>query len=149
MIYVCGGLTDSKKNTNRLYAYDTSALIWMSKPAMSVARCGHILEAIDSALYVFGGKEDVFVESIECFDTITEQWSVIENTTYAGRFGSAFVCENIFIAGGSIKVGDTSVTSSKIFEYDIKSKMIKEVQKRLQCALVGHFSKVMTLPQLL
>ncbi len=105
MIHVCGGMTvleDTKQTTNKHYAYDTAASLWVTKPAMLVGRCGHVLEAVDSVLYVFGGKDETNTPaiSIESFDIVSEQWTVIQDATFGGVFSSGLVSGDIFITGG-------------------------------------------------
>ncbi len=158
MVHVCGGAIVEERTlkiTKKHYALDTAASLWLTKPAMRNARAGHVMEPVDHSLYVIGGKgtaANSFVQSIESYDTESEQWTVIENTSPVGAWNASFVSDSIFITGGSIvfmKEGTPqNVRTSRIWRLDTTSKKLIEQPIRLQVPDANHVSAMMVLPKL-
>ncbi len=148
-LYVSGGVAVAMNNlgvTEKVFAYDISAALWLTKPPMIRHRQGHMMEAIDTKLYVFGGMEAFqFAETVECYDAVTEQWTVVKNANLKICRGCSFVDGNIFITGGGNGVGITT----KIMKFDVKSHKISEEKTSFAFPQAGHFSALMILPQLL
>ena len=54
-VYISGGCLNVKLATSSVYAYDTKAKLWLSRPSMTHARLVHSMEAYGEKLYVLGG----------------------------------------------------------------------------------------------
>ncbi len=109
----------------------------------------HVMESVDSKLYVFGGMEDGgprYLESIECYDTVSEQWTVVNNAKLATGLCSSFVGGNVFITG---RLKNDPCTNAMIVEFDVNSNKIIKTKTGLPSQLGKHFSALMVLPQLL
>ena len=105
------------------------------------------MEAVETEVYVIGGRQghrSDFVESFECFDTVTEQWTVLQNTNIQQQGGCAVVDgTSILLTGGS------RTNSYEILEFDSKSKKLEKSKIKLQKPQARHFCAMMILPQLL
>ncbi len=158
MVHLCGGTIvgeSALKITDRHYAFDTVASLWLTKPAMRNARAGHVMEAVDNSLYVIGGKgrgANYYLECIESYDTESEQWTEIENTSVVGVWNASFVSDGIFITGGNIMLMNEgtpqNARTSRIWKFDTTSKKLIEQPIRLQVADTNHVSAMMVLPKL-
>ncbi len=73
-IYLTGGY-GGESNSNRVWAYDVKAKVWLTKESMNHSRSLHVLEAIGDKLYAIGGEmlgdlsADI-VKSIETYDPL-------------------------------------------------------------------------------
>ncbi len=149
VIHVTGGRT-ADSCTNKHFAYDTTAALWLTKPPMIGVRYEHVMEAVGTSLYVLGGLIDDPVESIECYDSLSDQWTEINNTKYQRFLGSSFVTgDEIFITGGLFKENGSNTVSAQVTKFNVKSQRIAEQNTGLQTSEFGHFSALMTLPELL
>ena len=143
IVYVSGGIqiVDSALGktaiSKKLFAYDASACLWLTKPSMNQARAGHIMEAIDSKLYVFCG-------TIEYYDAVSEQWTAVNNVTLKTHLCSSFVDGNIYFTGG---FHNDQNNIARIIEFDAKSHKLSELETCLPCPLDVHFSSLMVLPE--
>ncbi len=111
IVYVSGGRDPSNTTagTNTLYAFDTNACQWLTKPSMVQSRRDHCMEAVENKLYVLGGSNGSrkhewdwwpHVPMIEIYNLETEQWSSIE-PTFSVHGASSFVTgKTINITGG-------------------------------------------------
>ncbi len=155
IIHVCGGISPSGNGipeTNKHYEYDVSASLWLRKASMRNARSGHVMEVVQNTLYVFGGENlDRNVETVESYDCLSNQWTVIQNATFSGTMSSSFVVDGgIYITGGVTKdQNSTAFSSDGIVRYDINSQSIDEEDDALESWEASHFSAMMVLPQLL
>lgn len=155
VVHITGGVSPVQSEslyvpeTNKHYSYDIPGSLWLTKPPMRHARSGHVMEAVDSTLYVFGGEDsDADVEVIESFDTSSEQWTEIQTAKFSGIFSSAFVWDGIYLTGGLIREGGAYCVNA-IHRFDINSGCIAEQENGLQLPGNGHFSAMMVLPKLL
>ncbi len=157
VVHVTGGLTptrnDNLQATDRHYAYDIAASVWLTKPRMRYARCGHVMESVESALYVFGGEEsDDNVQVVESYGVSSEQWTVIQTAKFDGSCCASFVAvDGIYITGGHHRKDDSEYYHyvDKIYKYDVGSQTIAEQDMFLRYAENNHFSAMMISPELL
>ncbi len=65
-----------------VYAYDSKANLWLSKPPMNHKRYRHVMKLVQDKLYAIGGITTT--GDIEMFDIITDQWTIVEGMTLKG-----------------------------------------------------------------
>ncbi len=147
VVHVTGGIQE----TNKHYAYDIAASVWLTKPRMRHARSGHVMESVESALYVFGGeKSGNNVQVIESYDVSSEQWTVIKTAKYDGSCCASFVDEDgIYITGGHRKNITGYHRVDDIYKYDVRSQTIAVQDRSLRYVENHHFSAMMISPELL
>ncbi len=151
VIHVSGG-RGVASISEKHFLYDTAAALWLTKSSMISPRSEHVMEAVGTSLYVFGGvdEEDGIIGTIECYDSLSDQWTEINNTKYQSILSSLFVSgDDIFITGGLVKENGSNKRSGKIMKFNVKSHEIVEQSSPLKFAEYGHVSALMTLPELL
>ncbi len=133
----CKSLTDAAPY---LYAFDTHANKWFTKPDMLHPRNNHMMESVREKLYVFCGDNyrSNVIEVAE-YDIFSEQWTVIED-------------ENLSQIGGvSWVIGDDIFISfdSEIYIFHASTKIIKEKDEQLDNKQTYSAASLLTFPELL
>ena len=153
MIHISGGMAQSHIGYSKKHlVYDTTAALWLSKPPLNHPRSQHVMQAIGTTLYVLGGSRGgTYIEIIECYDSLSEQWTDINNTQLKISRCSSFCVDNIFImiTGGLSSASQANLPSDKVVKFDVRSHDITVLDYSLQTPDAGHFSAFMTLPGLL
>ncbi len=157
LIYLTGGFLSSDETSNKVFAYDVKADIWLTKKSMNHARCEHAMAAVKDNLYVFGGKElvdgnDIVwndITYIERYDIETDQWTEISND-FKCCLASAFVKnDKILITGGYPSDPDDVPQDRRIVVFDPKKCHIKVHDEELPARCDSHICVYLTLPELL
>ncbi len=151
-IYLAGGEPadhdDNDFTLNQVWAYDITADIWLPKAPMNHRRYAHTLQAVGENLYAIGGRAYVGYnqnpESIEIYDPVANQWTIILDDVYDNFANSSFVVGNkIYLVGGNWFQDD-------VYEYDVKMKDLTHIgytsSKNISTRNVSAF---MVLPKLL
>ena len=85
-IYAIGGQTNSKHNTqtNTVEKYEFDEEKWVYVSSMNTERSSHAACVLNRKIYVVGGLDATgeAINTIECFDPITDSWTVVGNTDY-------------------------------------------------------------------
>ena len=131
LLYVTGGNVpkqnilqdenDSAFYTSRkLHAYDQGRNIWLVKPDMKMARSEAVFEAVNGKLFVLGGckyEDDAPVRSIEMYDILENQWSLVEQEPgFPYDSAASYVDgENIIILGGYNYEDDSASSNVTVF----------------------------------
>ena len=120
----------------KVYGYDGQSDDWFAKADMNEARAAAALHAIQDKLFVLGGAGDqnhVQISSIEMYDILQNQWTVVgKELGFPYGFAASLVDEQkIILIGGfseatkshssKITVFDTSTRSMTEFKVEIKS----------------------------
>ena len=142
-VYFSGGWCKSLKGeTPSLYAFDTEANKWLSKPEMLQPRNNHMIESVREKLYVFCGNEYLTnIIEIEEYDIFTEQWTVVggEMETLSGMEGVSWVLgDDIFIC-----------LYNEIYIFHTLTKTLEEKSKWLDESQSYKAASLLTFPELL
>ncbi len=127
-----GGLDGVLSTVAKVHAFDIKANLWLVKESMNHPRCQHVLEACEDRLYaiagrVIGGENTT---SIEEYDPIVNQWSVIQIECLKAIGASSFVVDqNIYIVGGSD--AQDGVTVYNVTVYDVDKKKLDRMEGHL------------------
>ena len=135
-LYVSGGIKDGTSSLYNFHAYNTTGKLYIVKQPMNKARMGHVMEMLDSKLYVIGGTNGAgFEKSIEVFNSQSGQWTIVQNMELPVAHCSSIVSTMngegvINIIGGIIKnqnkftaKADIHVfTGSRLFSPDFNMK---------------------------
>ncbi len=142
-VYISGG-GNKNRVTASVYAYDTKAKLWLSKPSMTQARLGHLMEAYEGKLYVLGGvtmkqhgEQTTNVNTIEIHDIVSEQWTVLEGQSlYICAGYSIMKNKTIFTLGG---VRNLTSSEQKMYTqiFDIDEKRVATYGEEL-CDIECH-----------
>ena len=75
---------------------------WMKVASIRTGRAAHCAVAIGNLIYVLGGcVTSICLNSVECFDPSSDQWTDKPCMTYGWKFaGVATSCGRIFVVGG-------------------------------------------------
>lgn len=76
-IYCNGGNVKNYMKSNKHYAFDTVEEKWSVKTSMQYQRSCHVLEVLDDKLYAISGTSEYIDKSIEVYDTLTDQWTLL------------------------------------------------------------------------
>ena len=143
--YVTGGISTTAESTDSVYAYDIKIKLWLTKAKMNCKRNFHSLEAVNEKLYAIGGivfKAGVDVNSVDVYDTITNQWTIALPQGPKANGASSLVIENkIYIIGGS-DVRQVSL-------YDVGKNTVIHVPQKLPSYSGSNVTAFLTLPKLL
>ncbi len=107
-VYLSGGAffeiqDDMMQVLHKVYAFDTKARLWLTKPCLNHPRSMHRMEAVGQQIFVLGGFSDSVdpVLEIEVHDILSEQWTDIKRQQLNRRKACSVVQdENIIIFGG-------------------------------------------------
>ena len=138
IMYVTGGFALSGTHfygSVEVWAYDSDAKLWLSKPPMHHIRHNHALEACNGKLWAIGGIfAGVFATSIEAFDPVANQWTVT-STDLPGLHDASSIVHGhkIYLVGGSRKTeNSSSEESSAVFVYDTVERKLTTVIQEFQ-----------------
>ncbi len=134
-IYVIGGRVDSKWDSylSSVEVYDTQnpSQGWqVLSNSLNMARAENSSVAIDSKIYVIGGREsyssnDQTGFSVEFYDTQnpSQGWQVLNSSLNISRASHSSVAENgkIYVIGGISWSGNSGSTSSSMEVYDTQN----------------------------
>ncbi len=153
-IYLTGGIylddDEGESTLNKVWAYDMKAKVWLTKAPMNQRRFHHVLEAVDNRLFVTGGRmsinaDDDNAKSIEMYDLLANQWTILLNNAYDNHACSSFVVSNkIYLVGG-----EESEFHSDVAVYDINKKKLSKMKEKLPSVSDRNVSAFIILPQLL
>ncbi len=136
VLYVAGGNVPRLGTTTRgtlpfcssrkLHMYDHREDVWMEKADMCQGRSEVVFQALEDALFVIGGcryEDNEPVPSIEMYNVLCDQWSVVEETPgfpydSAASFTHHDAAPRIIILGGYVYKTDTSLSSVSVFSPD-------------------------------
>ena len=144
-IYLVGG-EHNDSTSNKVWAYDMKAKIWLTKAPMNHRRCQHALQAVDDKLYVFGGRRvegsrNENTKSIEMYDPVANQWTILLNSAIETSACCSFVNGNkIYLVGGYDFY-------DRVHFYDIEKMTIQKVRGKLS-KCIRHVTALMILPKL-
>ncbi len=149
-IYLTGGEPNYESASNKVWAYDIKAQIWLTKAPMNHSRCYHAAEFVDEKLYVIGGSKINHyrvqsIKSIEMYAPLLNQWTIllldgIDNTV----FSSFAIGKKILLVGGQ-----TNNRKDRVSCYDIGKNEISMSKEKLPSDSSSNVSAPMILPQLL
>ena len=103
-IFLSGGYNDQSETMKKTWAYNAAGKVWSALADMNYHRCKHVLESLDDKLYAIGGEVvgDSLRASIEAYDTIADQWTVVLRGAFQSNFATSFVDRSkIYLVGGS------------------------------------------------
>ena len=113
--YISGGLIVKKQkefSSKKLFKYDTILKDWIEKTAMITDRCEHVMASTKSGIFVLGGRQvyrngrydtSLFhVNNPECYDTASNQWTVIKVEIRGSRLSMIVQNEKIYVLGGAL-----------------------------------------------
>ncbi len=147
-IYFAGGEPSEEDTSNKVWAYDIKAKVWLTKAPMNHRRCYHTLQAVDGRLYAFGGRtvdNDVYTKSIEMFDPLANQWTVLLNNAFDNHSCSSFATGNkIYLVGGH-----RSPFDEQVYVYDIEKNQVTRMNGKLPSDCRRNICASMILPNLL
>ena len=143
LVYVAGGFiseedSNAQQASNRLYAYDFTGGIWLTKNNMNEARSNAVIEAYDNKLFLMGGRSslkmtpEAAVSSVEVFDIQQNQWTTLAKRLNVALFASASFIDgsDIFVVGGyNLKRGKRS---DKITVFNMESMKATTMKPRLR-----------------
>ena len=159
LVYIAGGYTcegnqnySSKRLSRNVYAYDTKVDVWLTKAVMNHARAETVLEAVNGKLFAVGGSAKsvmsmsmsrVPVPSIEIYDILENQWTVVENEPgFPYDSTASFVDgQNIVITGGWNY--ETKELVNLVHVFDSESQKITVLQSKLPNAIRRHACTVL------
>ncbi len=141
-VYVTGGV--QRGRSARVYAFDTRARIWLTKPGMNHQRCRHVLQPVKEKLYAIGGtaENDVHCQSIEMYDPISNQWYILSVEFRETGLSSCVAGNSIYLVGGHL-------TPYDVYVFDVDKEEITEVDGTLPFSCRQSISAYMILPKLL
>ncbi len=147
-IYLSGGyLPEPDEAMSNLWAYDLNAKVWLTKAPMNEPRFRHVLEKVNSQLFVLGGRGDDEYSppsSIEIYNPLANQWSTVRNVSFTNNGVLSFVIgQDIFLVGGEEDV-------YFVYVYNTDKKTCKRHNGELpsECCIYS-VSDCMVLPKLL
>ena len=85
-----GGRTKSERYSNKCEKYNIIKDIWKSAPYLNESKINIGAVSVDSIIiYVFGGSNRTFVNTIECLNTIQDDsaWTIVKLTSSYDWFG--------------------------------------------------------------
>lgn len=89
---------------------------WIQRTNCSISKKSAMSFAIDDKIYVCGGENSVYLNAVECYDTLTNTWSTKANLPESKSSGVGFAINGKgYVQGG--RRGTTSY-SSLMHEYD-------------------------------
>ena len=103
MLYAIGGNNLPRKDGER---FDPAANSWSPIASMSMPRTGAAGAVIDGKLYAVGGyKEKEFLNSVERYDPVADQWDPTETvapmTTARANSGAVVLAGKLYVIGGT------------------------------------------------
>ena len=109
-IYAIGGYngyTPHIMDTTEQYNPNANKWVKMGNMKLNIARHGHGAAVLQESMYVCGGCDD---RRCERYDTITDKWTFIAQTTSARGLGVTMISDghHVFVFGGS---GDSQNTA--------------------------------------
>ncbi len=122
-IYLFGGSikTGSGVGFSDFWMYDVDANTWSQKTSMNVGRYGAFSAVIGTKLWVFGGQNSGYMNSIEYYDFILNTWILVDTATMLTprSLGSTFVFDNkIYCVGGRSSDSYGSTVVNEVFDPD-------------------------------
>jgi len=137
-LYVIGG----EDHLNRVDKYNPTLDEWMKVASIRTGRAAHCAVAIGNLIYVLGGCDsNVCLNSVECFDSSSDQWTDKPCMTYERKFaGVATSCGRIFVVGGFRDMGfNTLHANCEMFDpvLDQWSLVSSPIMARAACAMVS------------
>jgi N-acetylneuraminic acid mutarotase len=114
--YVLGGIDSTHGSTTLTERYDIASGKWLRCAPMLTPRSRFVAITYKGQLYVFGGlevdPEGTYgnVNSVECYDPITNMW-VFKSPMSLARHGHAAVISDnvVYVAGGYTDTGQTAI----------------------------------------
>ena len=140
-IYVTGGEAAMEFNaSNKVWAYDLKAKIWLTKAPMKHRRSQHVLKAVDDKLYALGGS----AKSVEVYDRLENQWTILLRHDVHLTFGSSSDSDGkfIYLVGGD-------ACKEKIHAYDIEMNRMCYIKGTFTLKCRRSVSALMIMPKLL
>ena len=120
-IYVAGGYIGlgHAETTPRMYAFDISGNMWLTKAEMYHSRYQFSLETVNDNIYACGGRSRDYSTgetSIEVYSVMNDQWTILENVILEHCVSSdTFAFDNkLYIVGGRQKDQDGNWCDSDI-----------------------------------
>ena len=97
-LYVTGG----KDNMKRVDKFDPHLHEWSEVASMKIGRYAHCAVVVGNLIYVLGGSDgEICHDSMECFDSSTNQWTDKMHMNAKRKYPSAATsCGKIFVVGG-------------------------------------------------
>ena len=150
IMYVTGGYVPYSEDyesdffsTNEVWAYDVSGKIWLSKSHMHNERSRHVLEASNDKLWAIGGMMlTLFTTSVEVFDPLLNQWTVISPDIPALCDASSIVVgHEIYVVGGVHESED----AADVFVYDTNQNKLTTVLEKIGSDCSRNISALMSL----
>ena len=99
-IFCAGGFSVDRKSTDKLYAYDVVAKIWLSKASMIHKRAMFSLETVRQKLVACGGRN---FSNVEIYDITENQWTLIQNKVRENHISPATIVKGseVYVIGGA------------------------------------------------
>ena len=143
LVYIASGsMSEENSHTgqasNRLYAYDFKAGIWLSKSNMTEARSNGIYQAYDNKLFLLGGRSNLktmpqsAATSVKVFDIQQNQWTTVVTSLEVAMVASTSFIDgsDIFIVGGyDLK---RSEDLNRITVFNMESMKVTTMKPRLR-----------------
>ena len=146
-VFCVGGFAmeiNSLTATDKLFAYDVVARIWLSKASMNSRRAGLSLEVVGTKLVACGGKSS---PSVEIYDIANDQWTVMQNAILQHfHCPSMALNDKVYVIGGSVRGKDgTSSATNYVSCVDVSNGKIRRVSS-IQFRAVGHACALLIVP---
>ena len=108
-VFCAGGESTATKFSKKLYAFDVSGKIWLTKASMKRKRYSFSLEAVGAKLVACGDKTS---PSVEIYDIADDQWTLLQNEALVNQFYPATIVlsDKVYVIGGYGK-GEDGTTS--------------------------------------
>ena len=122
--------------SQKLFAYDRKAGIWLTKVDMNQGRAETVLEAVNNKLFAIGGgdylKTKTAAPSIEMLDIQENQWTIVENNPGFPCDSATLLVhgQNIVITGGYNY--ETKKLSNCIHLFNSESRKITTLESKLR-----------------
>ena len=105
-----GGGVDTFRPGSNNACYSIKDDSWEEKAPLSIERVGAVSIAYEDKVYLFGGKrKSEYSLSTECYNTLTNTWTTLQNTFETCYASGALVGNNFYITGGSTSDGKTNI----------------------------------------
>ena len=143
ILYAAGGYTPNHRQdravvTPKLYAYNTRAGIWLALNSMHHGRAEATLAMLDNKLYILGGCTlKGPVHSVEMYDIVQNQWTVVEEGARLPYPAASFVDGKDIMVLGGVKVRHIE-ESDCIYVFNTESKKTSTLRSKLPTPISGH-----------
>ena len=112
--FVIGGYLKSEGVAHEAHKYNPIRNEWKQLASMETGRAGHCTVVLEDLIYVIAGHNThICLNSVESYNTLSNQWSTVPALTNARRyFSAAAVSGKIVVVGGYCEIG--ALTAAKI-----------------------------------